>query len=126
MRNKFYYVVLFILVVSLFYNMCFYLSNRISKVKKEKILEIISNTNSQVLSLNNGLELLKKKYKNNDIVGYLEIENENFVEPLVQTTDNSYYLTHLINKTDSNLGSTFVDSSVNEYSKQINIYSTFK
>ena len=123
MRKKFYYAISLILVISIFYNLCFYLSNRISKVKKEKILKIIGNTNNQVLALDNGLEVLKRKYQNEDIVGYLEILNEEFVEPLVQTTDNSYYLNHLINKAESSLGSTYIDSGVNQNSNQIIIYS---
>lgn len=123
MKKKFYYIVLTVLVISIFYNFIFYLSDRINKVKSEKILKILENTNNQILSLSNGLELLKDKYNNNDIVGYLEIENEDFLEPLLQTNDNSYYLNHLINKSNSELGSTFIDSSVNELSKQISIYS---
>lgn len=66
---------------------------------------------------------LKKEYNNKDIVGILEIENTNYVVPLVQGNDNDYYLKHLPNKEYSFMGSIFLDYRVNvNTSKKLIIY----
>ena len=62
-------------------------------------------------------------YNNNDIVGRLSIPNTKLSVLLVQTTNNKYYLNHLINREYNKLGSTFVDYRTNlDTNKKINIY----
>ena len=77
----------------------------------------------EVVSYKKEIDALRKKYKNNDIVGIIEIENEDFSAPVVQSKDNDYYLNHLPNKKRSFMGSIFLDYRVNiESSKKIMIY----
>lgn len=69
------------------------------------------------------LEDYRKVHNNNDIVGKISIPNTNLSMLLTQTTNNTYYLDHLINKEYNKLGSTFVDYRTNlNTSKKINIY----
>ena len=66
---------------------------------------------------------LKNEYQNDDIVGTLEILNTDFKVPIVQGTDNKYYLKHLPNKEYSILGSIFLDYRVDiDKSRKILIY----
>ena len=52
------------------------------------------------------IELLKK---NPDTVGWIEVKGTNINYPIVQTTDNSYYLTHAFDKTNNEAGWVFMD-----------------
>ena len=49
----------------------------------------------------------KKKYP--DLIGYIEIENLNILYPIVQSEDNDYYLTHLIDGSKNSRGEIFLD-----------------
>ena len=51
-------------------------------------------------------ELLKK---NPDTVGWIQVKGTNINYPIVQTTDNSYYLTHAFDKTKNEAGWVFMD-----------------
>lgn len=46
---------------------------------------------------------------NNDVVGWITVPNTPIDYPVTQTTDNSYYLTHNINKETNSSGCPFVD-----------------
>lgn len=50
-----------------------------------------------------------KETANEDIVGWLEIENTNITFPVVQGSDNDYYLKHTYIKEESSDGSIFLD-----------------
>ena len=51
-------------------------------------------------------ELLKK---NPDTVGWIQVKGTNINYPIVQTTDNSYYLTHAFDKSSNEAGWVFMD-----------------
>lgn len=76
---------------------------------------------SIVASENVDLEEAKEKYNNQDIVARLEIPDL-FNVYVVQTTDNSYYLTHDLSKNYTTSGSEFMDYRNTLTDKQINIY----
>lgn len=46
---------------------------------------------------------------NNDSIGWIKVNGTNINYPFVQTTDNSYYLTHAFNKKYSDAGWVFAD-----------------
>lgn len=66
---------------------------------------------------------LKNEYNNFDVVATLEILNTTYKVPVVQGTDNDYYLNHLPNKEYNIMGSIFLDYRVNiESSKKLLIF----
>lgn len=66
---------------------------------------------------------LRDKYQNDDVVGILEINNTDYIVPILQGSDNDYYLNHLPNKEENYMGSIFLDYRVNiDSSKKLLIY----
>ena len=59
------------------------------------------------------LQVKELQAQNADIVGWLEIENTNINYPVLQGTDNSYYMTHNYKKEKSKNGSIFLDTNYN-------------
>ena len=59
------------------------------------------------------LQLEELKKQNNDIVAWLEIPNTKINYPVLQTTDNEYYMTHTYKKEYSADGSIFLDKDYN-------------
>ena len=57
------------------------------------------------------LQLEELKKENQDIVGWIEIEGTNINYPVLQGTDNQYYMKHTYKKEDSKDGSIFLDKS---------------
>ena len=55
---------------------------------------------------------LQEENNNKDIVGYLSIPNTNINEPILQSTDNEFYLNHGIDKKKNIIGSVFMDYRV--------------
>lgn len=75
--------------------------------KKTKTIQTKENYN---LSL--GFEKLKKI--NNDTVAWIKIIGTNIDYPIVQTTNNEYYLNHSFDKTDNQNGWPFLNSDNNK------------
>ena len=59
------------------------------------------------------LQVKQLQEQNADIVGWLEIENTNINYPVLQGTDNSYYMTHNYKKENSKNGAIFLDANYN-------------
>ena len=59
------------------------------------------------------LQVNQLREQNADIVGWLEIENTNINYPVLQGTDNSYYMTHNYKKEKSKNGSIFLNADYN-------------
>ncbi|MBR2833170.1 MAG: class B sortase [Bacilli bacterium] len=70
----------------------------------------------------NVTELLKEKYKNDDIIGAIKIPNTDINEVLLQATNNEYYLTHDNYGNQDKYGSVFLDYRCNKDSKKLLIY----
>lgn len=62
-------------------------------------------------------ELLKK---NNDTIAWINVNNTNINYPVVQTTNNSYYLNHSFDKTTNEAGWVFMDYRNNKDFKNKN------
>ena len=94
----------------------------ISEDKEEKVEseleekgETISteNTEEQNEETERMLQIKQLQEQNADIVGWLEIKNTNINYPVLQGTDNSYYMTHNYKKENSKNGSIFLDANYN-------------
>ena len=59
------------------------------------------------------LQVKQLQEQNADIIGWLEIENTNMNYPVLQGTDNRYYMTHNYKKEKSKNGSIFLDANYN-------------
>lgn len=68
------------------------------------------------------IQNLQENYGNKDIIGHLKINGTDIDTPIVQTTNNTYYLKHNLSKSYSRLGTPFIDYRNTNSDKQINIY----
>ncbi|MGM9876479.1 MAG: class B sortase [Bacilli bacterium] len=66
---------------------------------------------------------LRKEYNNEDIKGILEIDNTDYIVPVLQGSDNDYYLNHDAYGNRSGMGSIYLDYRVDiDTSKKLLIY----
>ena len=61
------------------------------------------------------VDLQALKEKNNDTVGFINIKNTNINYPIVQTTNNDYYLNHAYDKSYNEAGWVFMDYRNNNF-----------
>ena len=65
----------------------------------------------------------RNKYNNNDVVGILEIDNTDYIVPIMQANDNEYYLNHTPDGKENFMGSVYLDYRVDiDSSKKLLIY----
>jgi len=83
------------------------------KNKNEDILGELEIDETQITEQRSEriLQLEELKRENEDIVGWIEIEGTNINYPVLQGTDNSYYMTHNYKKEYSKDGSIFLDKA---------------
>ena len=84
------------------------------------------NNNEEVTNteINIEVDFDKLKEKNKDVVAYIKINNTNIDYPIVQSNDNSYYLTHNLEKKYNESGWIFMDynNKLDTLDKNIIIY----
>lgn len=103
------FIIIFIIsicaITYYFYNM--------NKNKGKNILADIKIDEEQVTEVKTErmLQVEELKKENQDIVGWIEIEGTNISYPVLQGTDNQYYMKHTYKKEDSKDGSIFLDKS---------------
>ena len=95
----------------------------ISKERTEEIIGAKTEENRETISTENTeeqkeetermLQVKQLKEQNTDIIGWLEIKNTNINYPVLQGTDNSYYMTHNYKKEKSKNGSIFLNANYN-------------
>lgn len=61
------------------------------------------------------VNLKELKEKNNDTIGWLNVNNTNINYPFVKYTDNNYYLHHSFDKSNNEAGWVFLDYRNNKY-----------
>ena len=114
-HNKKYIQIIFIIIfiISIFGVIYyFYNANKEKQVYKE-ILNNIEIDEEQVTDerTERMLQVEELKKENQDIVGWIEIEGTNINFPVLQGTDNQYYMEHTYTKEYSKGGSIFLDKS---------------
>ena len=110
--------------LSVFSSIGIYKKNEEKKHLEEKLKNFqLLNTEVKQVDRNTKYLLLRQKYDNPEIKGTLSIEGIGLETLLLQTTNNSYYMSHLPDKEVSTLGSTFIDYRSNLTDGfQVNIY----
>lgn len=122
---------MFLIIISLFY-IIYYSYDIYQKKKEQNLLNEISidetviekqnvrkETNQELeipqdieetpIKTERMLKLETLKQENSDIIGWIEIENTNINYPVLQSTNNSYYMNHNYKKEYSSNGSVFLD-----------------
>lgn len=99
-------LILGIIVSLIIYNITKYIYDYRKDLEfREKLKEEIVNIDSDFLEV----DFKKLKSINNDVVGYIEINNTNISYPIVKGNDNSYYLDHSFTSDISGSGAIFLD-----------------
>lgn len=111
MKNKKkFFIIIFSVLLILIGCYCFF---RNSYNNKYLNLDIDRNDNvTNPIDYENVINDLKIKYNNDDIVGVLEIDNSDYITPVVQGKDNDYYLNHTPDKKENFMGSIYLDYRV--------------
>ena len=99
-------------------------NDNIDKISNTKTEEIKDDENTELISAPDDKEsdywyyitfpLIKVDFtelikKNEDTVGWINVNNTNINYPVVQSTDNNYYLTHSYDKKENEAGWVFLD-----------------
>lgn len=85
-------------------------------------IEMQSNIDDSIY-YKNIINSARKKYNNNDVVGILEINNTDYIVPVMQGDDNKYYLKHTPYGEKNSIGSVYLDYRVDiDSSKKLLIY----
>ena len=101
----------------------FYKNKNQNDFKQFMIVDKTNNIEEKLDIYKEEITSLQEQYNNTDIVGTLEIDGTDYKVPVVQGTDNKFYLKHLPNKDYSIMGSIFLDYRVNiNSSRKILIY----
>ena len=104
-------VVLLIISICGMGYLCYYFYNQY-KDKKDNthiLNEIDVNNKIETQKTERMLQLEELQKENKEIVGWLEIEGTNINYPILQSSDNEFYLTHNYKKEKSVSGSLFLD-----------------
>jgi len=127
-NSKMIIIIRIVLLVIFIASVC-YLLNYAYKSKENKNLYddlykgLITSGNSQDESIY--IEKVKELQKENrDIVGWIRIDDTAISYPMLQTTNNDYYLTHNYKKEYTKYGSIFLDSNIdmNNVNSNVIIY----
>ena len=92
----------------------YYIYNNL-KSQNDDVLSNIAVDDKQITETKTEriLQLEELKKQNNDIIGWIEIENTIINYPVLQCEDNSFYMTHNYKKEYSAEGSIFLDKDYN-------------
>ena len=107
-----YIILVFLIVISIKYTLKeFYWKKE--AIKETKIIDTIEIDEKKVTkeSSKKMLQVRSLKQENQDIIGFLEIENTNISYPVVQGKDNEFYMTHNYKKEKSKNGAIFLDKN---------------
>ena len=99
-------ILLIIMIISLINIFIWFLENNKSKGLVIKAKQYINIDNKESISINPKIKTI-----NEDIIGWLIVENTNINYPIVQTNNNEYYLNHDLDKNYNSTGWIFMDSS---------------
>ena len=126
-NKKYILVPLIILLITL---LCYLFYNFYINMRDKKLSENLQNGLTNCIStneINNDMhnELIEKvkelQKENEDVKAWIKINDTNINYPVVQASDNNYYLYRNYKKENSNYGSIFIDSNSNIENPNSNI-----
>ncbi len=127
--KKILFITLVIMLVSIWLiSICFIYKDQKEDYKQEQVFEEISNivnVNKEKEELQTNIINIEELYKiNNDIIGWIRIDNTNINYPIMQTKDRpNYYLKRNFYKQYSNFGTPYIAENCNiEESDNLIIY----
>lgn len=99
-----------LIVLSVIYIINFFLLKK-EATEESNLLNTIEINKEQVTKTETErmLQVKKLQEENPDIIGWLEIEGTKINYPVLQSSDNKYYLNHNYRKKETELGSIFLD-----------------
>ena len=104
-----------IVVFRVIYTLYYLYDNYKTKKDNTNILNDIKIDEMQITETKTErmLQLEELQKKNEEIIGWLEMEGTNINYPVLQASDNDYYLTHNYKKEKASTGSIFLDKDFN-------------
>ena len=116
------YSILFICILILIgYNVFAYKKTKSIEIFRKKIVNEELPIKDNISTID--FDLLRKKYKNNDIVGAIRIKNENFERIVFNNKDNTYYMNHNFLKKKGS-GEIFIENNASLDKSKIIILNT--
>lgn len=122
-------IILIFIVFFTFYKIInWYNDSKITKINQNKILTKIKINEIKTDFKDNNtfidVNLADLKKMNNDVVGWLKVNGTNINYPYVKTDNNTFYLTHSIDKSKNSAGWVFLDyrNNSDNYDKNNIIY----
>lgn len=111
LNNSLLIILAIIFVIGIIYSCYYFYNDYKEKKSNEDVLNNIEVDIEQVTEEKSErmLQLEKLQKENEDIIGYLEIEGTNISYPILQSSDNDYYLTRNYKKEKASGGSLFLD-----------------
>lgn len=122
MKKKWHFLLVTIIILILL--MPIFKSTFVNKNKKNTIITNYNELTDIIkIDYSKEIEAYREKYNNDEVVAILNILNTDYRRPVMQHTDNDYYLNHLEDKSSHYLGSLFADYRIDiNNSKKILIY----
>ncbi len=104
-------VLVLVFIIGIIYIGCYFYNINKDKKENTNILENIEIDNTQITPQKTEmmLKLEELQKENSEIIGWLEIDGTNINYPVLQATDNDFYLTHNYKKEKARSGSLFLD-----------------
>ena len=129
-QKKIFKKVIFIILIIIFICSILYIAKYIYNSHKgaeeQNIIENVVINEEEITEekTENMLKLEELQKKNSEIVAYIQIDGTKISYPVLQTTDNDYYVTHNYKKEYSETGAIFLDkdSDLNKPSTNFLIY----
>ena len=108
-------VLVLVFTIGIIYIGCYWYNMNKDKKENTEILDNIEIDNTKITPQKTEmmLKLEELQKENSEIIGWLEIEDTNINYPILQTTDNDFYLTHNYKKEKASSGSLFLDKDFN-------------
>ena len=121
-KKKVLLLIIIILIVLVVLGFCLYKLKSNKNYYLNVDIEPNNNVNNPI-NYEDVINNLRKEYNNEDIKGILEIDNTDYIVPVLQGSDNDYYLNHDAYGNKNGMGSIYLDYRVNiDTSRKLLIY----